>query len=217
MSLSVRSVGHEYVAGTPVLSGIEMEVVSGESVALMGPSGSGKTTLLAIMGMLLVPSEGSVSVDGVEASSAADRQRLRFENLGWVFQTVNVLGRRTPVDNVVIPLLARGVDRDEAERLALEALDSVGLGGKRNGPARLLSGGEVQRLCVARALVSKPKYLLADEPTGQLDQHTSVEVLDRMWGLLSESGAGLVVATHDPLVSARCDRVVRLVDGEAII
>jgi ABC-type lipoprotein export system ATPase subunit len=201
-----------------VLEGLNLEVADGESLAVMGPSGSGKTTLISILGLLVEPSAGSVTIDGSPGPSReSQRHRVRSELFGWVLQTVNVLGRRTALDNVSIPLLSSGFTRDQAAMLARDALETVGLGGHVDQPVRLLSGGEVQRVCIARALAHRPRYLLADEPTGQLDHNTSTEVLNGLKHLLTDAGSALVVVTHDPQVADLCARTVDLVDGKAVL
>jgi ABC-type lipoprotein export system ATPase subunit len=198
-----------------VLDNLDFEVADGESVAVMGPSGSGKTTMISILGLLIEPLSGQVLIDGQPApTSEAKRHETRSSLFGWVLQTVNVFSRRSALDNVVVPLLASGHDRDEANERGVRALERVGLGGMVDKPARLLSGGELQRVCIARALAHRPRYLLADEPTGQLDHATSIEVLDALKGLLTEAGSALVVVTHDPEVASVCDRTVELVNAK---
>lgn len=203
-----------YGSDRVVLDNVDFEVADGESVAVMGPSGSGKTTLISVLGLLIEPRSGQVLIDGEPApTSEARRHAARSSLFGWVLQTVNVFSRRTALDNVVVPLLAAGHGRDEANERGVRALDRVGMGGMVDKPARLLSGGEVQRVCIARALAHRPRFLLADEPTGQLDHATSVEVLDALKDLLSEAGSALVVVTHDPEVASVCQRTVELVDA----
>ncbi|HLV91398.1 MAG TPA: ABC transporter ATP-binding protein [Acidimicrobiia bacterium] len=214
MSLSLRDVSMRYGSGPWVLDGVDFDVDDGETVAVMGPSGSGKTTLISILGLLMAPASGSVLIDSIEAPvSEADRHRLRSVAFGWVFQTVNVLGRRSAIDNVAIPLLASGSSRDSAELAAVGALARVGLADRAADEVRDLSGGELQRVCIARALAHRPRFLLADEPTGQLDHATSVRVLDALQDLVTDSGSGMVIVTHDPQVAEICDRTVALVDG----
>ncbi len=214
MPLTLENVSHRYQRGPAVLDDLNLEVDDQDTVAVLGPSGSGKTTLLAVIGLLLTPTAGSVRVNGVQAPvRGAERHRLRTRTFAWVFQSVNVLGRRKAVDNVAIPLLARGLAREEAEERAASALRLVGLGKKLESPAESLSGGELQRVCIARALASKPPVVLADEPTGQLDRRTSDAVLDAMWDLLNDVRATLIVATHDANVARRCKRVFLLRDG----
>lgn len=214
MPITLRGVTKEYRRKGMVLKGVDLEVAEGERVAIVGPSGSGKTTLLSILGLLVEPTAGDVLLDGVAPLRKHGKgPRAPNGTFGWVLQTTNVLERRTAVDNTAIPLLASGVSRREAHRLAVDALAVVGLGSRASTPVRHLSGGEVQRVCVARALAHKPKVLLADEPTGQLDEATSLGVMDALHSLLSDTGATLVVATHDRAVVAGCDRVADVIDG----
>jgi len=213
MPLSLRGITHAYRPGEPVLRGVDLDLSDGETVAVVGPSGSGKTTLLSILGLVQTPSGGAVAIDGVTVPARARKvTRLRRELFAWVFQTVNTLGRRTAVDNVALGLVAGGVSRREAERAARGALGRVGMEAHEDTVVHRLSGGELQRVCIARALVGRPRFVCADEPTGQLDQDTSAEVLDALWALRGPDTT-LVVATHDPDVAARCDRIVRVVAG----
>lgn len=214
MSLKLENITHRYSGGPFVLDRINFEVNDGETVAIVGPSGSGKTTLLAVIGLLITPTSGSVIIDGTQAPRRpGHRHEVRTRKFAWVFQSMNVLGHRTALDNVAVSMLARGYTRDVAERQGLSALRLVGLDHKAHATSESLSGGELQRTCIARALTSKPPILLADEPTGQLDQRTSQTVLDAMWALLSDVGAAMVVVTHDESVARRCERVLSLQDG----
>lgn len=198
MSLRLTEVTHRYGDQPPVLRALTLEVFSGEAVAIVGPSGSGKTTLLSILGGLMRPSAGEVLVDG--AAPAASTQPF-----GWVFQGINLLGSRTALDNVALALYGCGYQRRDAHRLAEAWLERVGLAGKEELTAAQLSGGEAQRVGVARALAPAPRYVIADEPTGQLDQANS-ELVARM--LLGERPAqtSLVIATHDLALAAMCNR-----------
>lgn len=213
MPLTVTSVTHRYHPRLdPVLTDVDLEIADGATVALMGPSGSGKSTLLGIIGGLLAPAEGAVQVDAHPIPTRpAERSRL----FSWVFQTVNALGRRSAVDNVALPLLAQGDTRPEAETAARRVLEDVGLGHRVQAQTASLSGGELQRVCIARALVTRPRYLLADEPTGQLDHRTSNHVLDALWAARTESTT-MIIATHDHEVAERCDRIIHLLDGKPL-
>lgn len=190
-----------------------MSISAGETIALVGPSGSGKTTLLSIIGLLSAPTSGTVLINGVPAPRG-DRHRsaLRRLHFSWVFQTTNALGTRTVIDNVALGALALGMPRDAAVHGGMAALSATGLTDLAHRPARTLSGGELQRACIARALSTNPPVLLADEPTGQLDRLTSKTVLDALWAA-RPPGTAMVLATHDDSVSDRCDRQFRLVDG----
>ncbi|HET7737492.1 MAG TPA: ATP-binding cassette domain-containing protein [Tepidiformaceae bacterium] len=215
MSLELRGVSHQYAgASRPVLRGVSLTIEPGAVQAIVGPSGSGKTTLLTILGLLTRPTEGELLIDGEPVPRAAGRlSAIRASLYGWVFQTVNVLSRRTVLDNAALGLLARGAKLEEARESARAALVTVGLAAMMERPAHSLSGGELQRLCVARAIASKPRFLLADEPTGQLDRSTTEEVVDAIIRGRSP-GTAIVIVTHDPLVAARCDRVFEIADGE---
>jgi ABC-type lipoprotein export system ATPase subunit len=211
VSLAVAGVSHAYRRGQPVLRGVSLEVTPDRSIALVGPSGSGKTTLLSVLGLLTTPGEGSVLIDGVPVR-ARDRNRVRGRHFGWVFQGTNVLGRRSALDNASLGLLAGGASTNEAHAAAAAMLDAVGIGALVHAPAYTLSGGELQRVCIARVLAARPRFVLADEPTGQLDT-ASTEVVIRALVTNRPTGTSIVIATHDPQVAGRCDIVVRLVDG----
>jgi len=208
LTISLRGVTHSYEDHL-VLKHLDLELKGGEALAVIGPSGSGKTTLLSILGLLLPPTSGQIEVDGEVVERRPD---LRLHLYSWVFQTVNTLGRRTALENVALAALSRGVSRKEASQNASEALDRVGLLDYSHRPAYTLSGGELQRLCVARAIVVRPAFVLADEPTGQLDARTSSKVAD---ALLAKrpGGVGTVIATHDIEIANSCDRVLSLRDG----
>ena len=214
MSLALTGVTHVYPgAGTPVLRDISFTIEPGTVQAIVGPSGSGKTTLLTILGLLIRPTQGDILLDGRPVPRGAGaRAALRAERYGWVFQTVNVLNRRSVVDNASLGLLAKGAPLSDAREAALGALAAVGLGAMAERPAHSLSGGELQRLCIARAIAAQSRFLLADEPTGQLDRTTTAEVLDAIIGVRRPETA-IVIVTHDPTVAARCDQVWELEDG----
>lgn len=187
------------------------------STAVVGPSGSGKTTLLAIAGLLTRPTEGAVVIDGQEVAAGSRRAaQVRPRLFAWVFQTVNVLNGRSVEDNTMLGLLARGEPEHDARQAACEALAVVGLVGFEHRTAASLSGGELQRVCIARAIASRPRILLADEPTGQLDRATTQQVTQ---ALITGRPAGttLIVVTHDPNVARQCDLVVALQDGQLSI
>lgn len=206
MSLELRNITFSYRGmAQPVLEDVSLSVADGESVAVMAPSGQGKSTLLAIAGLLLTPQQGQVRLDDDVVSAALGR-RLRGDRIQLILQSVNLLPRRSVLDNVVLPALAHGLDRIEAEERAIRLLDAVGVR-LPDRPARTLSGGQAQRVGVARALVTQPRLVLADEPTANLDAATATDVA-RV--LLTTTRTSTLVATHDPSVAELADRVVTL-------
>jgi ABC-type lipoprotein export system ATPase subunit len=201
----------------PVLKGISLTVDQGEMVALMGASGSGKTTLMNLLGCLDHSTSGQYFLEGEEVSAltADGRALLRNRKIGFVFQTFNLLPRTSALDNVIMPLTyaAEDVSDREGRQRATELLQKVGLGERmRHDPAQL-SGGQQQRVAIARALINRPQILFADEPTGNLDSHTSREVLEMFQKLNQEQGITIILVTHDADVAQHAKRVVRISDG----
>ncbi len=201
----------------PVLHGIDLEVRSGEWVAVLGPSGSGKTTLLNILGLLDQPDAGVYQLAGMDVSDLSDTRRAEIRNrhIGFAFQRFNLLARTTALENVAAPLLYRGVRRAERLARARAALGHVGLGDRADHDPGELSGGEVQRVAIARALVTEPAVVLADEPTGNLDTASGANLLD-FFARLHVSGRTLLMITHDPDVAARAERRLALQSGRLV-
>jgi lipoprotein-releasing system ATP-binding protein len=198
-----------------VLRGVDLAIQPGEIVALLGPSGSGKSTMLQAVGLLEGGFEGSISLVGQRAETLASdqRTRLRREHLGFVYQFHHLLPDFDARENVVMPQMILGVARPDAEARADQLLASLGLGARLGHRPSQLSGGEQQRVAVARALANRPALVLADEPTGNLDEHTADAVLAQFLELVRGEGSAALVATHNERLAARMDRVVRLKDG----
>lgn len=197
-----------------VLKGIDFEVEEGELVAIMGSSGSGKSTLLNILGMLDVLDEGSYSLDDVLIKDLDETKAAKYRNqfLGFVFQSFNLINYKSALENVSLPLYYQGVARKERQEQALEYLTRVGLTDWATHLPSELSGGQKQRVAIARAMASKPKVLLADEPTGALDTKTSYEVMDLIQKI-NEEGNTILVVTHEEDIAKMCKRIVKLKDG----
>lgn len=198
-----------------VLRGADLDISPGEIVALLGPSGTGKSTMLQAVGLLEGGFEGSIRIAGEEAATMASdqRTRLRRENLGFVYQFHHLLPDFNARENVVMPQMIAGVDRSAAEARSEELLSALGLGHRMDHRPSQLSGGEQQRVAVARALANRPMLVLADEPTGNLDENTSERVLSEFLSLVRGEGSAALVATHNERLAQKMDRVVRLHDG----
>lgn len=198
-----------------VLRGVDLAIAPGEMVALLGPSGSGKSTLLQAVGLLEGGFEGSIRIGGEEAAQLDNdgRTRLRRDSLGFVYQFHHLLADFNATENVMLPLLVRDLAEMEARSRAVLLLTALGLGHRLDHRPSQLSGGEQQRVAVARALANRPALVLADEPTGNLDERTSDIVIDEFIRLVREEGSAALVATHNERLAARMDRVVRLHDG----
>lgn len=197
-----------------VLKDITLQVEKGEYLAIMGPSGSGKSTLMNIIGCLDAPTSGTYELDGQDVLSLDDDElsEVRCHKIGFVFQTFQLLPGETAVSNVMLPLSFAGVKRSERYDIAAKALERVGLGDRLDFLPNQLSGGQKQRVAIARALVNDPEIILADEPTGALDQKSGAQVMD-LFEQLNREGVTLIVITHDANVGARAGRMVHIIDG----
>jgi putative ABC transport system ATP-binding protein len=199
------------------LAGVDLHIGRNEYVALIGPSGSGKSTLMNLIGCLDTPSAGTYVLNGRDTSTMNDNElaQVRNQEIGFVFQSFHLLPRLTVLENVMQPLVYRGMPRAERKVLATEALTQVGLGNRLGHRPNQLSGGQRQRVAVARALVGKPSILLADEPTGNLDSRTSAEIM-ALFDEVHRSGQTVVVVTHEPDIAAHCRRTLRVSDGKIV-
>ena len=198
----------------PVLKGINLDINRNEYVALMGPSGSGKSTLMNILGCLDSPTSGMYSLNGHDVSKMMDDELAGIRNIeiGFVFQQFNLLPRLSAAENVALPLVYAGIAKKERIERAMVALEKVGLADRSHHKSNELSGGQIQRVAIARALVNNPSILLADEPTGNLDSKTSVEVME-LFGKIQSAGNTVVLVTHEEDIAQYAHRVVRLRDG----
>ncbi len=196
------------------LRGVDVKIDGGEFVSIIGPSGSGKSTLMHILGCLDTPSEGRYWLDGEDVATMSGKQlaRVRNKKLGFVFQTFNLLPRATIWKNVELPLLYAGMGSDERRERALKALERVGLANRAKHRPNELSGGQRQRVAIARALVNEPSLILADEPTGNLDQKTGSDIIN-LFEEVAAGGQTIILVTHDPAIAARTQRRIRIVDG----
>lgn len=200
------------------LRGIDLDISSGEVIAIIGRSGSGKSTLAHVMATLDRPTSGKVLINGSEVGRRSRRasNRLRNQEIGFVFQQFFMNARDSVLDNVMLPMVIAGIRPKLRRKRALDALETVGLLDKAYARASDLSGGQKQRVCIARAIVNKPSIILADEPTGNLDTATSRVVEDMLFRLNQERGITLVIVTHDPDLAQRCGRQVRIADGRVV-
>ena len=221
-ALGLAGIEKVYKRGTPgevaVLRGATLEVKRGEVVALVAPSGAGKSTLLHIAGLLDTPDAGSVALSGRNMVGLSDRERTlaRRGEVGFIYQFHHLLPEFTALENIIIPQLANGVAEPEAEARARDLLDRVGVAARAEHRPAALSGGEQQRVAFCRALANRPKLLLADEPTGNLDPETSDQVFGALMALVRETGLAALIATHNLELAARMDRTVRLDQGRVM-
>ncbi|MGZ8726205.1 MAG: ABC transporter ATP-binding protein [Aeromicrobium sp.] len=217
-AIDLRGVVKRYDGGVEALAGVDVCIDRGELAAIVGPSGSGKTTLLQIMGTLDRPTEGHVTIDGYDISTARDDElsALRARRIGFIFQQFYLLDGMSAVDNVASGLLYNGLPAKERRERAREALIRVGLGHRLDHQPNQLSGGEKQRTAIARAIVRRPAIVFADEPTGALDTRTGKEIIDLLLELNSDDGATLMIITHDPALAESLPRRVQMRDGQVV-
>ena len=216
-AVTLEDVRKTYQVGEPVhaLDGVSLEIPRGSYTAVMGPSGSGKSTLLNLVGCLDTPTEGGLTVDGADVVAMSDRERTRLRGgeIGFVFQTFNLMPKLTAAENVALPMVFQGVSRGERSTRAAELLEQVGLGDRTGHRPNELSGGQRQRVAIARALANDPTLLLADEPTGNLDTETGREIM-ALFERLYQRGNTILVVTHERDIAEHAERIVHLLDGE---
>ncbi|MEI7978388.1 MAG: ABC transporter ATP-binding protein [Bacteroidota bacterium] len=215
--IDIKNIGKTYKIGEVVVNALEtvdLKINKGEYVALMGPSGSGKSTLMNILGCLDTPSKGNYLLNGIDVSFMSDNElaEIRNKEIGFIFQTFNLLSRNTSLENVALPLVYAGVAKTVRLEMAKKSLESVGLGDRIEHKPNELSGGQRQRVAIARALVNSPAIILADEPTGNLDTKTSHEIMDLLEEI-HEKGNTVIIVTHEEDIAKRAKRIVRLRDG----
>ncbi|WP_337967008.1 ABC transporter ATP-binding protein [uncultured Flavobacterium sp.] len=215
--IKITDIKRNFVLGNEivyVLKGINLEINKGEYVALMGPSGSGKSTLMNLLGCLDTPTSGHYVLNGKDVSKMKDDELagIRNKEIGFVFQTFNLLPRTTALDNVALPMIYAGYSKSERTKRAEEVLTQVNLSDRMDHQPNQLSGGQRQRVAIARALVNKPSIILADEPTGNLDSKTSVEIM-KLFGDIHAQGNTVILVTHEEDIAAYAHRVIRLRDG----
>lgn len=215
--IEIKGITRDFPLGSEtvhVLKGINLVINKGEYVALMGPSGSGKSTLMNILGCLDTPTSGSYILNGKHVSEMDDNELagIRNKEIGFVFQTFNLMPRTTALDNVALPMVYAGKSKEERTKRATEVLTQVGLSDRMDHKPNQLSGGQRQRVAVARALVNRPSIILADEPTGNLDSKTSVEIM-KLFGEIHSNGNTVILVTHEEDIAAHAHRIIRVKDG----
>lgn len=215
--IKIRNIIRDFKLGQEtvnVLKGIDLDIERGEYVAIMGPSGSGKSTLMNIIGCLDTATAGTYILNGKDVSKMSDDElaEIRNKEIGFVFQTFNLLPRTTALDNVALPMVYAGFSKSERTKRAIQVLNDVGLSDRMDHKPNQLSGGQRQRVAVGRALINNPSIILADEPTGNLDSKTSLEILN-LFEDIHKAGNTVIVVTHEEDVAARAKRIIRLIDG----
>lgn len=199
------------------LDGISLNVEHGEFLAIVGQSGSGKSTLMNMLGLLDIPTSGTYTLDGVDVKDMTDDElsEIRNKEIGFIFQGFNLIPSLTAVENVELPLVYRGMKKEERNKLALEALDRVGLSHRLDHLPKQISGGQQQRVAIARAVAARPPIILADEPTGNLDSHSGVEVM-KILHELHQEGRTIILITHDNDIASEAERVIKISDGQIV-
>jgi putative ABC transport system ATP-binding protein len=215
--ITIKDIGRKYIIGTEIihaLKSVSLTINKGEFVALMGPSGSGKSTLMNILGCLDTPTKGEYILNGINVSHMTDNElaEVRNSEIGFVFQTFNLLPRNTALDNVGLPLVYAGISKEKRQERAKAALENVGLGNRIDHKPNELSGGQRQRVAVARALINDPSIILADEPTGNLDTKTSIEIMGLIENIHAK-GNTIILVTHEEDIALHAHRIVRMRDG----
>ncbi|NBL65872.1 ATP-binding cassette domain-containing protein [Flavobacterium sp. NST-5] len=215
--IDIKDIKRDFILGDEtinVLKGIDLNIQKGEYVALMGPSGSGKSTLMNLLGCLDTPTSGTYILNGKDVSQMSDNElaEIRNKEIGFVFQTFNLLPRTTALNNVALPMIYAGYSKSERTKRAEEVLTQVGLGDRMDHEPNQLSGGQRQRVAVARALVNRPSIILADEPTGNLDSKTSVEIMN-LFDEIHANGNTVILVTHEEDIAEHAHRIIRLRDG----
>lgn len=215
--IEIRQITRDFPLGNEVvkvLKGIDLDIDRGEYVAIMGPSGSGKSTLMNLLGCLDTPTSGTYILNGKDASQMGDDElaEIRNKEIGFVFQTFNLLPRTTALENVALPMIYAGYSKTDRTKRAEEVLTNVGLGDRMDHKPNQLSGGQRQRVAVGRALVNKPSIILADEPTGNLDSKTSVEIMN-LFDEIHAAGNTVILVTHEEEIAEHAHRIIRLRDG----
>lgn len=216
--IDIKDIVKNYQVGSVIvraLRSISLTIERNEYVAIMGPSGSGKSTLMNLVGCLDTPTAGTYTLNGTDVSKMEDNHlaEIRNKEIGFIFQTFNLLPRYTALENVTLPLIYAGFPRVEREKMAIETLDQVGLADRMTHKPNELSGGQRQRVAIARALVNKPSIILADEPTGNLDSKTSIDIM-MLLDEIHKKGNTVIVVTHEEDIARHAARIIKLIDGE---